>query len=119
MYLGKPSSSADSRTRSRQTGASILSLKLGIFSIFRASFFALPQSICCQLVDFHQRQAQRLAQVPHRALDHVGGDGAREGGVSPAPLFMRPQDKLFADGARKIEVDVRHVAHGIGGEKTL
>ena len=44
MYLGKPSSSAASRTRSRQTGASILSLKLGIFCIFLASFLALPQS---------------------------------------------------------------------------
>ena len=32
---------------------------------------------------------------------------------------MRPQDKVFPDGARKIEVDVRHVAHGIGGQEAL
>ena len=37
----------------------------------------------------------------------------------PAPFFMRAQDKVLADAAREIQVDVRHVGHGIGGEEAL
>ncbi len=47
-YLGKPSSSAARLIRSRQTGASTLSLKLGMRSILLRSFLALPQSDCLE-----------------------------------------------------------------------
>ena len=118
MYLGKPSSSEASRIRSRQTGASILSWKWGDFCIWLSRFLALPQSTC--LASWSTSSSGRPRALPRSLmapLTMISGDSAGQGGMLPAPFLMGPQDQVFPDAAGKIEVDIRHIGHGIVGQK--
>ena len=55
-----------------------------------------------------RRQPERLAEVAHRALRPVGGEGCDQRRVLLAVALVDPRDQHLADVAGEVEVDVRH-----------
>ena len=62
------------------------------------------------------RQPQRLPKVLHDALDRVGGNGPGQHRVLRPEVLVHPPDELVAEGAGKVEVDVRQHGHVLGDE---
>src|SRR5688572_8087365 len=58
------------------------------------------------LVEIGQRNAERLADVPHRAAQLVGRKGADQRRPLMAVALVDPFDQHLADLARKVEVDI-------------
>ena len=58
-------------------------------------------------VDLGLGQAERPADVAHRAADAVRGEDRDERGVVSPPVLVHALDELLPDVARKVEVDVR------------
>ena len=66
--------------------------------------------------DLLQGKSQRLAQVPHYALEPVGADGAREHGELGAESAVHTLYQLIPQPPGEVQVYVRQCGHVVGYE---
>ena len=108
-WRGSPQASRTSRASARQRGACARRSPIAIAMSSLEALAGPGVHRAGHPLDLGRRQAQRLAEVAHRAAHPEGGEGGDQSRALVAVALVDARDQLLAHVAGEVEVDVRRL----------